>query len=121
MTYYVFSTLTAAQVYTRTATGSNDMPKTIASVRIEGGSNVPDKNLITPFGVMTEVDDDQMTVLRENKVFLLHEANGFIKVEKKAASPEKVAANMKTRDDSAPLVEQDFTDEDKKPKNNRKA
>lgn len=118
--HYVFSTLTAAQVYTRTATGSNDLPKTLASVRIEGGSNVPDKNLVTPIGVMTEVDDEQMTVLQENPVFRMHVENGFIKVEKKPAPVEKVAADMPTRDESAPLVDQDFT-EDKKPKNNRRA
>jgi hypothetical protein len=116
-TYYVFSTLTAPQVYTRTGAGGSDLPRILAQVYIAGGSNIPDKYLRTPIGVMTEVSDEEMTLLEENEVFQLHRKNGFIKVEKKPADPEKVAADMTTRDDAAPLVEQDFSD-NQKPKTN---
>ena len=121
--HYIFSTLTASQVYTRTAAGGGDLPKTVAEVFIAGGTNVPDKHLVTPLGVMTEVDDEQMAVLAENKIFQLHVKNGFIKIEKKPTAPEKVAADMNTRSPDAPMVDQDFTPDEKpvEKKNNRKA
>lgn len=119
MSHFVFSTLTADQVYTRTAPGGGDMPRVVAQVFIAGGSNLSDKYLRTPIGVMTEVDDEELTVLQENPVFQMHEKNGFIKIEKKKADPEKVAADMITRDQSAPLVDADFADNEK-PKTNAK-
>ena len=115
--YYVFSTLTASQVYTRTEQGGADLPRTVAEVFIAGGSNIPDKYMRTPIGVMTPVTDEEMGILQENDVFNLHKANGFITVEEAPADAEKVAADMVTRDDSAPLVDEDF-DEDNKPKTN---
>jgi hypothetical protein len=120
-THYVFSTLTADQVYTRTAMGGGDLPQTVAEVFVAGGSNISDKYLRTPIGVMTPVSDEELTILQENQVFKLHQENGFIKVEAKAAAPEKVAADMTTRDQSAPLVEGDFQDlpDDQKPKTNK--
>ena len=125
--YYVFSTLTAPQIYTRTVAGGADLPVTTDEVYIAGGSNVPDKYLRTPIGVMTTVSEEEMSILNDNEVFNLHKKNGFISVETKPADPEIVAANMKTRDESAPLVDEDFK-EDEKPtnsdetkKNSRKA
>lgn len=112
--HYIFSTLTSDQVYTRTAQGGADLPVTTASVFIAGGTNVPDKYLITKYGVMTAVTDEEMQVLLENEVFKLHQKNGFITIRDKPADAEKVAADMETRDQSAPLVDADF-EEDKKP------
>lgn len=131
-THYVFSTLTAPQIYTRTAmTDGNDLPQTVGEVFIAGGSNVPDKYMRTPLGVATPVNDDEMAILNDNDVFKLHQKNGFITVRTADADPETVAADMETRDQSAPLVEQDFADlpEEQQPKlntpttakNNRKA
>lgn len=113
-THYVFSTLTSGMLYTRTAPGGGDLPITTAEVYIAGGTNIPDKYLRTSIGVMTPVTDEELSVLQENEVFKLHEANGFMKIQEKPADPEKVAADMITRDQSAPLVEEDFA-EDQKP------
>lgn len=107
-TYYVFSTLTSSMEYTTTAPGGGDLPQTTAKVFIAGGSNLPDKYLRTPVGVMTPVTDEELSLLRDNEVFKLHEANGFMKVQSKPAEPEKVAADMVTRDQSAPTVDADF-------------
>ena len=109
MTHYVFSTLTAGQVYTRTVAGGADLPQTVAEVFIAGGSNISDKYLRTPIGVMTAVSDEELAILQDNEVFKLHVANGFITIKDKPADPEKVAADMVTRDQSAPTVAEDFT------------
>lgn len=107
-THYIYSTLSASQVYTRTIQGGGDMPVTVAEVYIKGGSNIADKYAETYIGEVTEVSDEELTVLLENDVFGLHLKNGFIRVEEIKADPEKVAADMSTRDQSAPLVDADF-------------
>jgi len=119
--HYVYSTLTAGMEYTRTEPGGGELPITTAKVYIAGGANVPDKYMRTPDGaVVTPVNDEQLTILQENEVFKLHQKNGFIVVKAKSAEPEVVAADMETRDRSAPLVDGDFEDvpDEEKPKVN---
>lgn len=112
---YIFSTLTSSVEYRNYATGGADLPNVDKSVLIVGGSNVPDKHLITPYGIMTEISAEDYSWLQDNELFKLHKANGFVTVRDKPADAEKVAASdLNTRDQSAPLVEQDF-EEDKKP------
>jgi hypothetical protein len=105
---YVFSTLTASNTYTKTVPGGGDMPVTERAVTIKGGSNLPSKHMLTSIGYMTEVTDEDYEWLAQHPVFKLHMENGFIKVENKKADAEKVATEMETRDQSAPLVDADF-------------
>lgn len=112
---YIFSTLTSSMEYRSHVSGGADLPAVDKSVLIVGGSNVPDKHLITQYGVMTTISAEDHAWLKDNEVFKLHEKNGYIQVRDKPADPEKVAASdMQSRDQSAPLVEEDF-DEEKKP------
>lgn len=108
---YVFSTLTSNMVYRAYKEGGADMPLVDKEILIAGGSNLPDKRLITPYGVMTEISPEDLAILEENEVFALHKANGFITVRDKPADPEKVATDMETRDQSAPLVDADFSED----------
>jgi len=110
MPFYVFSTLTTDVVYTGWVKGNSDLPVLEKQVLIKGGSNVADKRLFTPLGIMTEVSEEELEVLENDQVFQLHKQNGFIKVEKKKADPERVAGDMKTKDQSAPLTPNDFED-----------
>ena len=111
---YVFSTLTSSVEYRNYGEGGADMPHVDRSVLIVGGTNIPDKRLITPYGVMTTISAEDFSWLQDNELFKLHQKNGYITVRDKAADPEKVATDMKTRDESAPLVDADF-EADKKP------
>lgn len=109
--YYVFSTLSCPQKYTTWTQGGNEIPTPDQHVMIHGGANVPDENFRTPLGVMTKVSEEQLQLLKNNSDFLLHEKNMFITVREKAYDPEVVVADMATRDQSAPLVDNDFADE----------
>lgn len=93
--YYVYSTL------------SND--NNYAGVLIRGKANVANKNIITPLGVATKIDDAQLSVLQGNHVFQLHESNGFVTVEKFKEDPDLVASNMTGRDASAPETPETLT------------
>ncbi|OCJ20015.1 hypothetical protein [Serratia sp. 14-2641] len=108
--FYVFSTLSTDVDYTIYGEAVNDMPTIERQITIKGGANVATKNLITPKGVMTTVEDADLELLRAHPVFIMHEKNGFVTVEQKAHDPEKVATNMEARDNSAPLTDGDFAE-----------
>jgi hypothetical protein len=109
---YVYSTLSASNRYTKYARGGNDIPREERSVLIKGGANVADKHLITPRGVVTEISAEDYEFLKDNVQFRKHVENGYITVEEREASIEKVVTNMEPRDESAPLVPEDYTAHD---------
>lgn len=109
--HYIYSTLTSSVRYTEFDPG-NGVPIPKKDVIIYGGAGIPDKQLVTPFGVMTEVDDEQLEFLKSNDVFKMHVENGFVKVSEAKSDVETVVSDMEQRDVSAPLVPGDFVDGD---------
>jgi hypothetical protein len=105
---YVFSTLTNDQRYIVWSKADNDLPTEERSIFIKGGTGIANDRLITPLGVMTEIDESDIEVLEANPVFQIHADNGFVVIERAKADPEKVAADMETKDKSAPLTDSDF-------------
>lgn len=106
--HYIYSTLASDVSYTTYKDGGADLPVVEGQILIAGGTGVAGKHLVTPQGVATPVSAENLARLRENEVFKLHEANGFIKVSDHKEDAEIVAADMTTRDESAPLVDADF-------------
>lgn len=107
--HYVYSTLSSAVHYPAYVKGGADLPVEDGGVTIQGGMNIPDKYMRTPDGaVVTPVTDEELEILRASNVFKLHEKNGFMVIKDKNVDGEKVASDMNTRDQSAPLVEGDF-------------
>lgn len=79
------------------------------SVLIKGGAGLPKhRTLITPYGVKTEVSDEDLAFLESNQAFQRHAKRGFMKVMKRNVDPDKVAADMAQRDGSAPYVPNDY-------------
>ena len=105
---HVYSTLSSPQRYTKYAIGAGDMPREDKSVLIKGGANIADKNFITPRGVVTTITEEDYEFLKENSMFKTHVDNGYITVEKSNTSIDKVVADMVARDESAPMVPQDY-------------
>lgn len=106
--YYVYSTLSCNNIY-RSYKATSDLPVAGDEVLIKGGANIATKNLVTPRGVVTEIDENQLQLLQNDEVFKLHQKNGFIKIEEKLVDAEVVAADMDSRDQSAPLTPEDYT------------
>lgn len=113
---YIYSTLSASVAYTvyRKSTG-NDLPQAQDRIVIEGGAGVINKNLVTPRGVVTVIDEEKLALLQEVRLFRKHVENGFIKIAKSEADPDKVAVDMEQRDKSDQMVGEDF-EENKAPK-----
>lgn len=108
---YVFSTMSSAVEYTFYAEGGGDLPLESRRIRIEGGSGIINKNLITPQGaIATRVTDDELAALKKHPVFQFHQKKGFITVGKSNSDGEKKAVNegMKIFDGSRQLSEGDF-------------
>ena len=118
MTKHVFCTLAADMVYAAWKKGPDGRAVEQVheqSVHINGGAGIASKHLVTPRGVHTAISDEQYALLQSNPTFQLHEANGFIKVEDSEADVDKVVADMTARDESAPLVPQDFPEDGPQP------
>lgn len=109
---FIYSTLTAPQEYTvySPVDLSNQIviPSVIESVKIAGGANVADSRQITLRGVRTEVTEEQLDILKRVPLFLEHEKRGFITVRSDKVDPEVAAAEMKQKDDSAPVTPNDY-------------
>jgi len=102
---YVYSTLSNDQAYTQYVKGT-EVPQVEHTINIAGKAN-----FLTPLGMVTEITEEDLAILKGNQMFQIHEANGFITISNTKADPETVAADMTGRDGSAPLVEQDFENE----------
>lgn len=116
--HYVYSTGTCSAYYCLYENNPNRNVAVIKKkVLIHGGHGVASnqvvgKNIFTPRGVVTQVSDDDMEFLLQNKTFQRHVEAGFICYDKKEISPEKKAANMSKGDKSAPLTPESFIEGD---------
>ena len=111
--HYVYSTLTATTEYAEySASGGGGLNRPERSVVIQGGSNVATKNLVTPLGVVTPVTSEELDFLRKHPLFRQHLENGFLRISEAAVDPEVAAADMQSRDLSAPLTPNDYPNEE---------
>lgn len=105
--HYIYSTLTCDQAYTIYA-GDGEIKRVVDRVVVRGGSNVADKRVITPRGVVTQVNEEQLEMLKSVRQFREHVEAGFLKITHVKTDPEKIAADLVSRDKSAPLVDEDY-------------
>ena len=118
--YYVYSTLTADTAFTGwKKIGEDKVPEKDGVVLVKGGTGVANRHFLTPHGVVTGVSTEEAEFLMAHPLFQQQEKDGFVKIEKAKVDPEVVAADMKLRDGSSPLVPEDFGEDDPKPVVNR--
>ena len=90
---------------------AGEVPRIITSVTVRGGADIANaKTLITPLGVKTLVDEDELALLNENPIYKMHKANGFVFAEKDPGAVDvdaRVAEVMEVSksDGTAPLTE----------------
>ena len=107
-TYHVYSKMAADVTYNDYVPGG-DIPRVARSVTIKGGAGVANKNIITPYGVHTEITEEERDMLLKNGIFKLHQEGGFVTIEGKKEDPDLVATNLTAGPDpSAPLTPEDF-------------
>lgn len=112
---YVLSKLSNSQVYTQYAKGQTDtnLNVVVAEVKIDGGADVINKQLVTPQGVVTKVSDNELEILKSNKDFQRHLEKGLVKYYNTAPKVEKEADKME-KDKSKQLTAEDYKKAGKK-------
>lgn len=110
--HYVFSTLASDVKYTEWKKGADAGTLAIEgrSILIRGGTGVMNDRLVTPLGICTEVDDEDLKLLEDMHLFQMHKENGHIVVQSKKADPEAVAADMNLADPGAPMTPSDYAE-----------
>lgn len=119
--YYIYNTLTNDQKYVVYETNPGGIPVPVGNVEIAGGHGRINKHLITPLGVLTIVDENQMALLKRCPLFELHQKNGFIRIETTKKDAEAVASDMETADKSRQLNPADYKKSRRKPVTNKEA
>ncbi len=76
----------------------------VKSVTINGGAGVANR-LVTPQGVITSITDADADFLKDNKLFRIHEANGYVKLFRSEVNADKAAEDMTNRDLGSQLDE----------------
>jgi len=120
MAKYICSKLACDNAYTvweEAGKTGNDLPKKRSVVLIKGGAGVADKRVITPYGVVTEISDQQLEMLqRDCPQFSRHLKRGFLKILNKNPSESEVKkiADDQGEDKSAPLTPSKLKSEGKK-------
>lgn len=109
MSKFIYSTLTSGQTYVKYDLHPEGVHRIVKAIEIKGGSNMADKKtFLTPLGVVTEVSDADYEVLKGIPQFAEHVKARFIIVRDAGGNVEAVVADMKTRDESAPLTPNDY-------------
>ena len=107
MANYIHSTASQPMIYPIYAgeDGQNRATK-IKDILIKGKANVMDpQTLSTPTGVVTEVSDADLELLKRSSAFQRHVARGFMRVMNEHELNTK---DMQPKDNSAQLMDQDY-------------
>ena len=106
----ILSTLSAAQNVAITKKGVNGALEIVKTIHINGGANVANrKTLVTPYGVVTELSDDDFKALTETDFYKRMEKRGHIRpVETKDDADDPKKKGMNKGDKGAQLTPEDY-------------
>lgn len=108
---FIYSTLACNQEYTawvRHELGQEVKCVPGESVLIKGGAGLADKNLHTPYGVVTMVTDAQLALLKTIDAFNKHVEGGYLTIDESKTDADVKAADMARDDKSRPLTPQEY-------------
>lgn len=112
---HVASTATADNLYVEYLEGGGNLKVPGRKVLVKGGIGIANRMLVTPTGAtLTEVTDEEADMLEENEAFQMHAKAGFVQIiRSKKVDGDRAAADMKTKDGSAPMTPSDYQDKNK--------
>lgn len=108
---YITSTMSNSVNYAVYGKSAGGLPIVVKEITINGGSNVINKTLVTPQGVVTQVSDADLELLEAHPVFKMHMENGYLKVHRLA---KENTSGLEEKDNSAQRVDSDYTRRGKK-------
>ena len=88
-----------------------DGGKTLKFITILGGAGIADKKtLVAPEGVITNVNDKDLELLKNCQEFNRHLEGGLVKIISNANDKDKAAKDLKSNDKATPLKEADLSE-----------
>lgn len=108
---YILSKLANSQCYTQYVKGVNDINNVCERIFIKGGADVINKKTLdTPNGVVTEVTNEQLDILKQNADFNRHLENGFVSIIENKISEDKTEekAAIMPKDNSRQKTPKDY-------------
>ncbi len=106
---YIYSTMSSDNNYNEFEKLPNGLHKKGAVLTIAGKANVTNpKTLITPYGMMTVVEEADFKKFENCPMLKRHMDRGFIKTSKTRGEADDVAKDMTEKDKSAQLTAEEL-------------
>lgn len=104
---FITSKMAAPVVYAFYAQGPNGIMQVVDTIKINGGADVITKALVTPQGIVTEIDDDKLDKLKSHPVFQKHLENGAVSIQGTEKEAKKAEKELE-QDKSAQITPDDY-------------
>ena len=110
---FITSKLSSSVSYAFYVQDSNKINRVVDTITINGGADVINKALITPQGVVTELEDDKLDKLKTHPVFRTHLENGYISIQGTEKAAKKAEETLE-KDKSSQITPDDYETGDAK-------
>lgn len=104
---FITSKMAASVNYAFYTQGANKINVVTDTITINGGADVINKALVTPQGVVTELEDDKLEKLKTHPLFRQHLENGFVTIQGTEKAAKKAEETLET-DKSAQITPDDY-------------
>ena len=108
MSNFIYSTITAQQNYAVFTSTEGGGSVKVRDIFINGGHGLTNRHGELLTGAVTEVDDETLSVLRQNPTFLAHVKDGWLLVDTKKKEVEVAISDLNLRDGSSPITQPDM-------------
>lgn len=110
---FITSKMASAVSYTFYAQDANKINRVVDTITINGGADVINKALMTPQGVVTEIEGDRLEKLKSHPVFRTHLENGFVSIQGSEKAAKKAEETLE-KDKSSQITPEDYEKGDEK-------
>lgn len=110
---FITSKLSAPVTYAFYKLNEGKINIVVDEITINGGADVINKALITPQGIVTELDDSKLDKLKTHPVFKTHLENGFISIQETEKAAKKAEEKLE-KDKSSQITPDDYEKGDAK-------
>ncbi len=110
---FITSKMASPVTYAFYAKGENKINKVVDTITINGGADVINRALMTPQGIVTELEDDRLEKLKSHPVFRKHLENGFVSIQGSEKAAKKVEETLE-KDKSSQITPDDYEKGDEK-------
>ena len=110
---FITSKLSAPVTYAFYKQTEGKINVVVDEIKLNGGADVINKALVTPQGVVTELDDERLEKLKSHPVFQTHLNNGYVSIQSSEKAAQKAEETLE-KDKSSQITPDDYEKGDEK-------